>query len=529
MRPSAGERAADLVEAAHQRQQRARRGARVLGLVLLGVEVLLAAGRDGDGLQVLEARVDAVARREGRRQHQARLEGRPAAGLEVLVEDVRGVDEEVGAEELRDRAGQLARRTRCSSARRVLPGEVGVRLAEAGLGEGVHPRRAGEGLGQEDHVGVVLADGPDEPLPEADRLGVGVVHAEDAAPRAPPRTPAPSRSAVPQRRASRRCEVDVVDVLVALGRVLRVLQRPVGAAVEPLRVLGAARGGRASTGSRSRARSRCRCRAAVATSASRSASVPDLRGRPRCGRPPRRRSPRGCPGSPGCGDGRVVAPLAVGDRRSGGSAAGRRRRSPARPAAGAAPPRPARPPKERGKSSYHAPDAGPLAVDVHLVGSATRTRSGRAGRAVQRLGHVRREGGGGALGHGARRAQRARRRRGHGARPAPRRPAGGVLEQGRRPRSSSLSRSSWPAASLRSISLRHDANGSTQASTWKAWRPRAVVGNAPRQRSGPTCAIGSSRNAAGRPAGGGARRRAAARGRRARGRTPRPRGRRGCA
>ena len=47
-----------------------------------------------------------------------------------------------------------------------------------------------------------------------------------------------SRSARQSARQPGRVEVHVVDVLVALRRILGVLQRPVGAAVEPLRMLG---------------------------------------------------------------------------------------------------------------------------------------------------------------------------------------------------------------------------------------------------------------------------------------------------
>ena len=43
------------------------------------------------------------------------------------------------------------------------------------------------------------------------------------------------------------------------------------------------------------------------------------------------------------------------------------------------------------------------------------------------------------------------------------------------PSSISLSRSSWPAASLRSTSERHDATWSTHTSTWNSWRPSEAV------------------------------------------------------
>ena len=66
---------------------------------------------------------------------------------------------------------------------------------------------------------------------------MGVVHAEDA--HAPP-DPGQHHPAqrLPEAPPVGAVEVDVVDVLVALGRVLGVLQGAVRAAVEPLRVLG---------------------------------------------------------------------------------------------------------------------------------------------------------------------------------------------------------------------------------------------------------------------------------------------------
>ena len=118
----------------------------------------------------------------------------------------------------------------------VLPGEVRVGLGEADLRQLAHDGAAGERLGEEDHAAVVRVDLLDQPLPERERLGVRVVDAEeldagvdpvedDVAPR------------LPQLAPGRRVPVEVVDVLVALGRVLGVLERAVGALLEPLRVL----------------------------------------------------------------------------------------------------------------------------------------------------------------------------------------------------------------------------------------------------------------------------------------------------
>ena len=75
-----------------------------------------------------------------------------------------------------------------------------------------------------------------QPLPERERLGVRVVDAEGAhAVLAPEQRHLEQR--VPQPAPVARREVERVDVLVALGRVLGVLDRAVGPVAEPLGVL----------------------------------------------------------------------------------------------------------------------------------------------------------------------------------------------------------------------------------------------------------------------------------------------------
>ena len=110
----------------------------------------------------------------------------------------------------------------------------------------------------------------------------------------------------------RRLPVDVVDVLVALGRVLGVLQGAVGPAVKPLRVLGQPRVVGASTASRSPARCRCRSPPRPPVSERRSSSVPSsawMASWPPVASP----IAHGEPGIAGGRGERVVAPLAVGE------------------------------------------------------------------------------------------------------------------------------------------------------------------------------------------------------------------------
>ncbi len=150
------------------------------------------------------------------------------------MQDVGGVGEEVRphvgrrlTREFREVLGQLPLA--------VAPGEVRVRLLETDLGQGAHHRRAGERLGQEDHIGVGAVDLPDHPLPEQHRLGVRVVHPEDPHPAAHPVPQHPQR--LRDQPVQVRVEGDGVDVLVLLRRVLRIGDGAVRAVMEPLRVL----------------------------------------------------------------------------------------------------------------------------------------------------------------------------------------------------------------------------------------------------------------------------------------------------
>ncbi len=118
----------------------------------------------------------------------------------------------------------------------VAPGVVGVALLEPGLGEGAHHRRLRERLGQPDDVGVVAGHILNQPLPELNWLGVRVVDAEERDAVVDPDLDHPAHLGVGPGRVV--VEVQRVDVLVLLRRVLGEGDGPVGARREPLRVLG---------------------------------------------------------------------------------------------------------------------------------------------------------------------------------------------------------------------------------------------------------------------------------------------------
>ena len=269
-------------------------------LVLLGVQVLLAARSRG-----ARAR---TARRPGRRCRSWRRGWRrarprprtprpPVCRYSVRMSGVLGqkfgrrYSVDLGPGELGEVLAQLPRG--------VAPGEVGVGLAEAELGQALHDPGPGEGLGQEDHVGV-LAPGPrPSATPRRRRAWCGGCR--------------PGRSARPRRSSSERrpcsavhsaspvggVEVDRVDVLVPLRRVLGELDRAVGPVAEPLGVLGdPGVVGRALEGEVQRDLEAVDLRPRRRAPGSRPACR--ARGGWRCGRPRPRRWPRGCRGRP-CG------------------------------------------------------------------------------------------------------------------------------------------------------------------------------------------------------------------------------------
>ena len=180
---------------------------------------------------------------------------------------------------------------------------------------------------------------------------------------------------------------------------------------------------------------------------------------------------------------RVVAALAVGAARSGGRAAGRGRRSPARAAAAAAAARRARPPKERGNSSYHAPKrARSRSTSSWIGGSSVAAPCRAALRSIAANSSCP-----SAVSYFAAGGTSASSRRSSAcsmirlspvsvARPA-------VSRSSTRPSLSSPERSSWPASSLRWNSSRQVANWSVQPCTVHVQRPMRSTTNEPSQRT----------------------------------------------
>ena len=236
--------ATDPVERGQQRHQRIRTVPVPFDqLVLLAVEVLLVVLRRRRVLAQLEARVHTPARRQGGGEHRPQSERGQRPVAQRSREDVGRVGPEVRAEPPRGRPTDQLLAVAAQVPGRGPPREVRVALVEAHLGEGVHHRRQGERLGQQHQVGPTLQQLGDDPRPERQRLGVRVVDPEDPHPPLGPRLEH-AAARLPQRDAVLVAigpEVDRVDVLVLLRRVLGVADGAVGQAGEPLGVLGGPR------------------------------------------------------------------------------------------------------------------------------------------------------------------------------------------------------------------------------------------------------------------------------------------------
>ncbi len=208
-------------------------------LVLLGVQVLLVGVAGRLVLEQLVAAVHPVAGHERGGQHEPHQERGRRPVAQRAGQDVGCVRPEVGPHVVGQRAvGDLVD-VLAQLPRRGAPREVGVALREAHLGQLGHQLGPREGLGQEDHVGVVALDALDQPGPKRHGLGVRVVDAEHPHALLDP-VPQDVAARLPQRGAvgvALGPEVDRVDVLVLLRRVLGVADRAVGPVVEPLGVL----------------------------------------------------------------------------------------------------------------------------------------------------------------------------------------------------------------------------------------------------------------------------------------------------
>ncbi|CAG7261672.1 hypothetical protein PICSAR26_03906 [Mycobacterium avium subsp. paratuberculosis] len=149
------------------------------------------------------------------------------------MQDVGCVDEQVGPAEIGQRGDVVAELGQLPL--RGAPGEVRIGLGEAQFGQPVLPDRRGEGLGQEQHIGIDALDRGDQPGPEVRRFGVRVVDAKELDAVVDPVPDHPQHLVIETGRVV--VEVERIDVLVLLGRVLRVRDGAVRQFGEPVAVL----------------------------------------------------------------------------------------------------------------------------------------------------------------------------------------------------------------------------------------------------------------------------------------------------
>ena len=126
----------------------------------------------------------------------------------------------------------------------VAPREVAVGLGEAHVAQGAHHAWAGECLGQEQDLRVLLGHGGNHVLPETHRLGVRIIDPEDRHARLDPQVHDALDFLFDARHVG--VEVDRIYILIFLRRVLgegdgavRLMTEPVRMSLDP-RVIGRA-------------------------------------------------------------------------------------------------------------------------------------------------------------------------------------------------------------------------------------------------------------------------------------------------
>ena len=204
-----------------------------LDFVLLVVDLLFES-RTLLVLDELIAVVDAPARRAHRGEHRAHRVTGDTVVAQVGGHDVRrGRPEGVVLVETTVAVGLLQILLKLLLG--VAPREVAVRLREAGIAQRAHHARTGERLGQEQRLRMLLRHGGDHVLPETHRLGMRVVHAEDRHAGLDPQV----HDAFGFRFDAFHVgvEIDRIDVLVLLRRILGECDRSVRLGAEPVRML----------------------------------------------------------------------------------------------------------------------------------------------------------------------------------------------------------------------------------------------------------------------------------------------------
>ncbi len=301
---------------------------------------------------------------QGGRQSSPDAERRRARPCAAARQDVGRVGPEVRPEVV---GAGAAGRARCSTPRSshaaVPPREVRVALGEAELRPASSHAPCGRvnASARNSTSGCRPCTSAMQPLPEGERLGVRVVDAEDAARRGRSSSSSTSRQARPEpcgrRRPARSRSGRCPGTSWAGSR--RSAIEPSGRDAGTTPGGPSPTGGRGSTGGRSRGRPPCPGRSASSRRRSKSPSVPSSGVDRRRGRPASTPIAHGLPGSVGARRRGCCPGPCGGSCRSGGSAAGRRRRSPWRRSAGSRLAAPAKPPSLRGNSSYQALAAGP--------------------------------------------------------------------------------------------------------------------------------------------------------------------------
>ena len=186
--------------------------------------------------QLVRRPIYAVVRGERRGKNQScRIDGSQAR-LEGLGKDIGRIGPNVGPVVLppwtliqfREVIGQLLLG--------IAPRKIRIRLGEPELSQTVHDLRPRKGLGQVNDIRMIAFGRTDQPFPEGERLGVRIIDAKYFDTAGNPEIDH-AFEFVPQGAPIACFEIERIDVLVFLWRILSVLHAAVGPMLEPLRML----------------------------------------------------------------------------------------------------------------------------------------------------------------------------------------------------------------------------------------------------------------------------------------------------
>src|SRR5215207_5624657 len=138
-------------------------------------------------LAEFESAVDSIHRRKRGRENRSDEERRPAALLEKIRQDIRGIREKVCPEKILHFRLREVGQIRLELPLSISPTKVGVALGKPGLGKHGHHLWTRKRFAKKLRIRILLVNLRDHPFPERNGLSVRIVHPENTHPELAPK------------------------------------------------------------------------------------------------------------------------------------------------------------------------------------------------------------------------------------------------------------------------------------------------------------------------------------------------------